>query len=75
MRALSRSVFVVGVIMLGGCGDEETNDRRGYTKAPLETPSVLIGAERRTEMDRLGIPNRPRGEQLDMPVADTTGGD
>lgn len=75
MRALSRSALVVGVIMLGGCGDEETNDRRGYTKAPLETPSVLIKAERRTEMDRLGIPNRPRGEQLEITAPDTTAGD
>jgi hypothetical protein len=62
-----RWAAVTGLIVLG-CGDGETRDARGYTKAPLETPAVLIDAERRSEMDRLGTPNLPTGELIVAPA-------
>lgn len=71
MRRKIGAVAIVAVLAVG-CGDEETTDRRGYTKAPLEVPALLIDAEEVTEMDRLGTPNRPRGERLEPPLADTT---
>jgi hypothetical protein len=67
-------VVVVLVLGLSACGDEETTDTRGYTKAPLETPAVMVGREARTEMDRLGVPNRPRGEEIATPVDSAAGG-
>lgn len=54
---------IVGVALVLGvvaCGDPETNDRRGYTKAPLENPGVLVGGESVSPMVALGQPDRPR---------------
>lgn len=73
MRREIGAVAVAALLAIG-CGDEETTDRRGYTKAPLEVPALLIDAEEVTEMDRLGTPNRPRGEWIEPPLADTTVG-
>ena len=42
MRKILLGVMVVA---LAACGDPETEDARGYTKAPLEAPGLLIGAE------------------------------
>jgi hypothetical protein len=72
MRAVIRWTALT-VLMVAGCGDGETRDARGYTKAPLETPAVLIDAEPRGEMDRLGTPNRPTGEVI-APAADSAAG-
>lgn len=52
-----RCARVLGVlVVLAGCGDAATTDRRGYTKAPLERPGLFIKAEPRTAMDELGDP-------------------
>lgn len=71
---------VVGLLLLcvgaAGCGDPATNDRRGYTKAPLEKPFLIIGGQERTAMDELGEPDRLEPVELDMAApaaADTTG--
>lgn len=55
-----RRVFLA-VVLLGavGCGDPDTNDKRGYTKAPLESPNVLVKGERASAMAALGSPNLP----------------
>lgn len=50
-----------------GCGDPETTDHRGYTKAPLEDPSVLIGGEHPSQMAAYGSPNRVIAEELELP--------
>lgn len=75
---MRRTLGTVAVLALAaiGCGDGETTDRRGYTKAPLERPGLFIDAEARSEMDRLGVPDRPRGEEITLPAGDTanTGG-
>jgi hypothetical protein len=55
-------MFIVAA--LAGCGDVETEDRRGYTRAPLERPGLRIRPQERSEMDRLGEPVRPRGDSL-----------
>lgn len=57
-----RSWIVVAAVagLLAACGDMETTDNRGYTKAPLERPGLRITSEEPTEMDRLGDPIRPR---------------
>lgn len=54
------------------CGDPDTTDRRGYTKAPLETPGLLIKGEDVSPMAALGRPNLPRA---DLPRDDTRDAD
>lgn len=70
---MSRVPGIIAVLLLAGvtaCGDGETNDTRGYTKAPLERPGVRIVPEKRTEMNRLGEPIRPRGQTASVPAND-----
>lgn len=57
MRAAAWGIVVV-VVTWSACGDPETNDRRGYTKAPLEDPGLLVGGEEATPMAALGTPER-----------------
>jgi len=67
-----RTAMVLSALALAGvvgCGDPETTDRRGYTKAPLEQPGFVVEGEPVTEMDRLGEPDRPRPEVLELPEA------
>lgn len=71
MRNVVRLASSVALVMAAGCGDGETSDSRGYTKAPLETPGLSIRAEPMSEMNRLGVPNRPNGEAAT--VADSGG--
>lgn len=75
MRIVGIGASLLVVLVLSACGDDETSDARGYTKAPLETPAVFVDAEARTDMDRLGVPNRPRGEEIEtLPAEPTTTG-
>ena len=46
-------------VLAVACGDNKTTDHRGYTKAPLERPTVLVSKEHQTDMDRLGTPAGP----------------
>lgn len=52
---------------LFACGDPATTDDRGYTKAPLEDPSVLIDGEEPGRMSQYGSPNRVVAEELEVP--------
>ncbi|HET9438916.1 MAG TPA: c-type cytochrome [Longimicrobiales bacterium] len=54
-----RKTLLIAVLALAACGDPDTTDDRGYTKAPLETPTVLVKGEPVSEMDRLGNPAYP----------------
>ena len=54
-----RKMVILAVVALAACGDPDTNDRRGYTKAPLEKPTVLVQGEPASEMDALGNPIMP----------------
>ena len=60
----------VGALLLAACGDPETNDDRGYTKAPLEHPTVLIGGEKPGPMRAFGEPRLPVREPIEF--ADST---
>lgn len=74
MKAVIR-VLVVGALMTGAlaCGDPETNDHRGYTKAPLEHPTLLIDGEETTDMATLREPLVPPIHEFPAPEpADTT---
>lgn len=49
------------------CGDPDTTDARGYTKAPLENPTVLIDGEEPGEMASYGTPNRVVADVIELP--------
>lgn len=50
---------MVVLVAVLACGDPDTNDKRGYTKAPLEKPTVLVQGEPASAMDALGNPYMP----------------
>lgn len=73
-----KRMMVAGALLLAlsACGDPETEDRRGYTKAPLEDPAVLVGGEDASEMASLGRTNRPRPpHSIELPEAQAEGGE
>lgn len=55
---MRKTVLAIALLAVA-CGDPDTNDDRGYTKAPLEHPTVLVQGERASDMDRLGDPILP----------------
>ena len=71
-HALLRAAGCLATIALLGCGDAETNDNRGYTKAPLEEPGVLIKSEGSSDMDALGSPVLPRDTIIPVPAGPAT---
>ena len=66
-RSASTAGALLIVVAAVACGDPETTDDRGYTKAPLENPGVLIGGERPGTMSDYGSPNRVVAEELRLP--------
>ncbi|HSH45538.1 MAG TPA: c-type cytochrome [Longimicrobiales bacterium] len=69
-------IMMTGAVLLAlaACGDPDTNDRRGYTKAPLETPAVLVDGEEPGPVAGMGRTNRPR-PRLDLAEAVSASGD
>jgi hypothetical protein len=59
LRVLALCSMLVGTLATAGCGDPQTDDARGYTKAPLERPGTFIRGEEPSEMAELGTPIRP----------------
>ena len=55
------------ILVIASCGDPDSTDDRGYTKAPLEDPSVLIDGEEPSVMAEYGSPNRVVAEELQLP--------
>lgn len=58
-RSVRAGRMIVGLMAAGllvACGDAETTDNRGYTKAPLEEPGLRINAEQTTQMSELRGP-------------------
>ena len=53
---IARVFALATLLVLPACGDPDTYDTRGYTKAPLEHPGVLIKGEGSSAMDSLGSP-------------------
>lgn len=75
MRGLLKFGLICGIgCVMVGCADANTSDNRGYTKAPLEDPGVVIKAEGSSTMDEMGAPVLPRdtvitAEQAAAPAA------
>lgn len=66
-RAACTASALLVVVTASACGDPESTDHRGYTKAPLEKPGLLISGERRGTMADYGSPNRVVAEELRLP--------
>lgn len=64
-----KKLMVAGALLLAfaACGDPDTEDRRGYTKAPLEDAGLLIAGEDATVMAAMNRPNRPRPVLVQAP--------
>ena len=58
MKKTLRPAVLGAVLALAACGDADTDDPRGYTKAPIENPGWTIESEEPTEMAELGDPIR-----------------
>ena len=69
-KMLRPAVLTALVLALAACGDPDTNDPRGYTKAPLETPGWTIEGEEPTAMAELGDPIRV--PSMDTAAVDAT---
>jgi hypothetical protein len=50
------AAVVAGGLLLAGCGAKETHDKRGYVKAPLDKPALVIKSEPETSMSKIGRP-------------------
>lgn len=72
MRRYGGRVLLAVAVAAAGCGDPETNDRRGYTKAPLENPGLIVRGEAPGAMAALSQTNRPR-PRLDIADAREAG--
>lgn len=48
---MRKTLSILVVVAVAGCGDPETSDDRGYTKAPLETPGLLVTGEPESAVD------------------------
>lgn len=57
------------LLVLAACGDPDTDDPRGYTKAPLENPGWSVDGEEASEMTEHGAPIRV--PSMDTVAADT----
>lgn len=69
MTKMLRSVALACLLVLAACGDADTNDERGYTKAPLENPGWTVDSEEPSAMAELGEPIRI--PSLDTMAVDT----
>lgn len=72
VKAASAAMMLAAALAVAACGDAPTNDRRGYTKAPLENPGLRIRSESTTPMAELAQPQLP--QVVDIPPPDTAGG-
>lgn len=69
MKLMIRGALAVFVIGAAACGDPRTTDDRGYTKAPLENPTVVIRGEEPGTVSRYGAPRRVEAEPIVLPEA------
>ena len=66
MKPTSWIVTSALIITAAACGDPPTSDTRGYTKAPLERPALMVGAEEAGPMRQFGEPQRPEVRVLEL---------
>lgn len=65
--SLRTALLTAGLLVLGACGDPDTDDPRGYTKAPTENPGWTVEGEAVSDMAELGDPDRLPTLRADEP--------
>ena len=60
------SALLSAAVLLTGCGDPKTNDKRGYTKAPLEHAGWVVKGEEAGAMRKLGHPNQTTAQVIEV---------
>ncbi|MEO5510964.1 MAG: cytochrome c [Longimicrobiales bacterium] len=53
-------------LLLTGCFDPKSDDKRGYTKAPLEHAGWVVKGEQQTAMNKIGAPNQTRADVIEV---------
>jgi len=71
-KAARLAVVLCSGLLVSACGDANSTDTRGYTKAPLERAGVFITPEGSSAMDSLGTPILPRDTLIPAEPAATT---
>lgn len=66
MRVFPACLATLSALVLLGCGDQETSDNRGYTKAPLENPGLTIEHRDRHELREFGRPLLPEAREITL---------
>jgi mono/diheme cytochrome c family protein len=64
---LRGGTVALAVCVLAACGDPNMKESRGYTKAPLERPGLLVRAEQPGEMAQFGGPRRLNTARIELP--------
>ena len=57
---------LLAIVMLSACGDPPTNDHRGYTKAPLERPGLIIRSGDVHPLVEYGRPILPEASEVQV---------
>jgi mono/diheme cytochrome c family protein len=69
-RAFRGTLFSVALftaaVLVTGCMDPKSDDKRGYTKAPLEHAGWVVKGEEEGAMRKLGTPNQTRAEIIEV---------
>ena len=66
-----RTLPLLALLIVAGCGDPETDDDRGYTKAPLENPGLIIESADEHALREFGRANLPVAREIEPPAATT----
>jgi hypothetical protein len=63
-----RTHALLALLIVAGCGDPATDDDRGYTKAPLENPGLIIESTDEHALREFGRPNLPVAREIEPPA-------
>jgi mono/diheme cytochrome c family protein len=68
-RAWRTGALALLALAAAACGDPNMKESRGYTKAPLERPGLVVRGEQPGELARFGGLRRVSAERLELPEA------
>jgi hypothetical protein len=66
MRRWLACFILLSLMLVAACGDPRTTDARGYTKAPLERPGLVIRSDEEHDLRQFGGPHLPVAEEIEL---------